>query len=327
MRTAPLAAPPLYAHPLLRSRDGDQVRSFLRAKQLDFELLGRAARTSLDARINALYFPEGGYLSYVQYGTAARTRTDAGDYRIQFPFAGASQTDLGRRSYVCAGDTGVVTSASLSQHIRMSEDCRRVIAVFSRDALERQLSALLGAPLAEPLVFEPELDLSRGAGLSLVEYLRLALRDFSRPDSAMRLPLALHQFEQFSMTTLLLAHRHNYSAVLGSRAPAIAPRDVKRAIDFIHTHLGAEISLADLVLATGVPGRTLREHFIRFKGVPPMGYLRRARYRQARALLLRRDGRRVAEVARACGFEHMGRFAIHYRRMFGESPSETAGRP
>jgi transcriptional regulator GlxA family with amidase domain len=141
----------------------------------------------------------------------------------------------------------------------------------------------------------------------------------------MRLPLALRQFEQFSMTTLLLAHRHNYTAALGRPAPELAPRDVRRALDFMHAHLGAALTLGDLVAATGVPGRTLRAQFQRFKGVSPMAYLRRVRFDQARAELLRRDGRSVAQIARACGFEHMGRFAVEYRRLFGESPSRSAG--
>jgi AraC-like DNA-binding protein len=316
---------PLYAHPLLRSRDGDEVRSFLRAKQHVFELEGGIARAPVNARINALYFPEGGYLSYVQYGAPATTFAEAGDYRIQFPLAGAAQTQLARRSYLCAGNDGVISSAGVAQRIRMSGDCRRIVAVFSREALARQLEALLGAPLCEPLVFDPELDLTRGAGRSLAEYLRLALRDFNRPESAMRLPLALRQFEQFSMTTLLLAHRHNYTAALGRPPPELAPRDVRRALDFMHANLGAALTLADLVAATGVPGRTLRAQFQRFKGVSPMSYLRSARFDWARAELLRRDGRSVAQIARACGFEHMGRFAVEYRRLFGESPSRSAG--
>lgn len=93
----------------------------------------------------------------------------------------------------------------------------------------------------------------------------------------------------------------------------------------MHGNLATPISLADLVTATGVPGRTLRAQFQRFKGVSPMAYLRRARMDQARAELLRRDGRSVAQIARACGFEHMGRFAVEYRRLFGESPSCSAG--
>jgi transcriptional regulator GlxA family with amidase domain len=66
----------------------------------------------------------------------------------------------------------------------------------------------------------------------------------------------------------------------------------------LHANLDAPLTLADLVAASGVSGRTLRHHFRHFKGMAPMAYLRRARYAEARADLLRRDGRSVTEIAR-----------------------------
>jgi AraC-like DNA-binding protein len=315
----------LYAHPRLHSRDGEAVREFLRAKHLDFHVLGRgAAHAPVDARINALYLPDGaGYLSYVQYGASAQTHSAVGDYRIHFSLGGACETTLGKRSYRCAGTSALVTSPERPHSLRLDADCRRLLAVFSRDALARQLAALLGAPLRSELVFQPDLDTTRGAGRSLIEYLHLALREFNRPDSALHAPMALKHFEQLFMTTLLLAHRHNYSDLLHGRSAAAAPRDVKRAVDYIHANLDAPITLADLVSITGVPGRTLRHHFRHFKGMAPMAYLRRARYAEVRAELLRRDGRSVTEIARRWGFEHMGRFAAGYRRLYGETPSKT----
>lgn len=316
----------LYAHPRLHSRDSEAVRDFLRGKQLDFEVLGRgASRAPLDTHINALYMPDGSYLSYVQYGAAARTRSGsaAGDYRLQFALEGACEVSLGKRRYACAGTDAVVTSPDRPHGLSLSADCKRVLAVFSRDALAQQLSTLLGAPLRSELVFQPELDTSRGAGRTLVEYLHLALREFNRPDSALHSPLAIREFEQLFMTTLLLAHRHSYSALLHGRPAAVAPRDVKRAVDYIHANLETPLTLADLVAVVGVPGRTLRQHFRDFKGMAPMAYLRRARFAEARADLQRRDGRSVTEVARRWGFEHMGRFAAGYRQLFGEPPSKT----
>jgi AraC-like DNA-binding protein len=317
----------LYAHPRLHSRDSEAVREFLRGKQIDFEILGRdPSRRPLDTRINALYMPDGsGYLSYVQYGVHVETHSmpELGDYRVQFSLDGAAEMRLGKRTYACAGVNGVVTSPDRPHSSRVDADCRRLMAVFSRDALARQLAALLGAPLRSELVFHPELDLTRDAGRSLVEYLELAVREFSRPDSALHAPLAMKHFEQLFLTTLLLAHRHNCSDLLHGRSAAVAPRDVKRAVDYIHANLDAPLTLADLVAASGVPGRTLRHHFRHFKGMAPMAYLRRARYAEVRAELLRRDGRSVTEIARRWGFEHMGRFAAGYRQLYGEPPSKT----
>jgi AraC-like DNA-binding protein len=322
-----LAAATLCAHPRLHSRDGDTVRNFLRNKQLDFQIIGRGASSQpLDTRINALYLPDGaGYLSYIQYGASVQTSqaVPGADYRIHFSLGGACEATLGKRSYTCAASEALITSPDRPHGLRLSADCKRVLAVFSRDALAQQLSALLGAPLRSELVFQPDLDISRGAGRTLVEYLRLALREFNRPDSALHSPLAIREFEQLFMTTLLLAHRHNYSALLYGRPASVAPRDVKRTVDYIHANLQARITLADLVSVSGVPGRTLRQHFNHFKGMAPMAYLRRARFAEARNDLLRRDGRTITEIARRWGFEHMGRFAAGYRRLFGEAPSRT----
>jgi transcriptional regulator GlxA family with amidase domain len=140
-------------------------------------------------------------------------------------------------------------------------------------------------------------------------------------------PAATGAFEQLILTGLLLSHPHNYSDALRRLQRPIAPRDVKRAVDYIEAHLGTGFTLADLVAVTGVAGRTLYKHFRDFKGVSPMRYARDARFRAARQALLRADPEEgVTGIAAGCGFTHMGRFAVEYRRRFGETPSQTLKR-
>ena len=58
-----------------------------------------------------------------------------------------------------------------------------------------------------------------------------------------------------------------------------------------------------------------------------MRYLRNVRFQQAREELKRgRAGTNVTEIAKRCGFNHMSRFSVEYRKRFGESPSKTLGR-
>jgi transcriptional regulator GlxA family with amidase domain len=95
----------------------------------------------------------------------------------------------------------------------------------------------------------------------------------------------------------------------------------------MHAHLDQPITLADLVSASGVPGRTLLKHFENRWGMSPMRYLRKARLEHAQAALLRAEpGDTVTQIAMSLGFHHLGRFASEYRRRFGESPSETRRR-
>jgi transcriptional regulator GlxA family with amidase domain len=70
-----------------------------------------------------------------------------------------------------------------------------------------------------------------------------------------------HAFVQLIASTLLLSHPHDYSDALRRLARPIAPRDVKRAIDYLEAHLQGLIAIADVVAASGVAGRTLFKHF------------------------------------------------------------------
>jgi transcriptional regulator GlxA family with amidase domain len=58
-----------------------------------------------------------------------------------------------------------------------------------------------------------------------------------------------------------------------------------------------------------------------------MEYVAARRLARARARLTDSDRAAVvAEVARQSGFGHPGRFAVLYRRVYGESPSQTVAR-
>jgi len=95
----------------------------------------------------------------------------------------------------------------------------------------------------------------------------------------------------------------------------------------MRANLDAAIGLAEIVAASGVPGRTLLQHFRDFKGSSPMRYLRIARYEKVREALHRAEPEEgITEVAAKWGFTHMGRFSVEYRKRFGESPSETLRR-
>lgn len=104
------------------------------------------------------------------------------------------------------------------------------------------------------------------------------------------------------------------------------PRDVKIAIEWMRANIGRPIGIADLVVATGTPERTLHKHFRSFLGLAPLGFLRRLRLAAARDALLAPSGGSVTEIAARFGFAHFGRFSSDYRRCFGELPSATRRR-
>lgn len=97
------------------------------------------------------------------------------------------------------------------------------------------------------------------------------------------------------------------------------------ALAYMSGHLAERIHLRDLSRAAGVSPRTLGYLFLRTYGATPMAYLKQQRLEQARCLLRRADpsNESVAQIARRCGFTHMGQFALDYKSAMGELPSET----
>ncbi len=87
------------------------------------------------------------------------------------------------------------------------------------------------------------------------------------------------------------------------------------------------ISLEDVAAHSGVSSRTLRNAFVRHRGVPPTKALLHLRLDGARAELLRGCDRvTITQVASRWGFRELGRFSVAYRKRFDETPSQTLQR-
>lgn len=327
--TTPSLALPLANHQVFRSQDFDETRAFLGTKGLGFDAAkGKPVGSALDARINAVYLPNM-YISYVQYDVpvALSAAASRGDYGIYLPIRGRIESTIGDRTVACEHGGAVVASPLRAQTTRSTAECGRYILSMSRDAMTRQLSALLGEGIAEALVFEPAMDLIEGDGRTLMDTVRLAARDLDRDGSMFWNPIMAAMFEQWVMTGLLLSQPHNYRDALEGRDRSVAPKDVAKALDYMEANLHLPITLGDIVAASGVPGRTLYKHFRDSKGVSPLAYLRKARFERARQEFLRCSGDvTVTEIACRWSFDHLGRFSVEYRKRFGESPSETIAR-
>jgi AraC-like DNA-binding protein len=323
---SPNASPLLQRRHFL-SRDADETRAFLASHQFRFDIAAREAR-HVDTRLAGYSLP-GVYLGHLQYGARAEIRTTAArnDYRILPPQRGRLQAVINKQTIECGPGNCIVTSPTRPNLVRSERGASWFNVFLRADTLNRQLVALLGAPLHTPLELAPKLDVASGYGRSIMGYFQLAISDFEQTGGTQWNPIAITHLEQFIICRLLLSHPHNYSAALGRCETSIAPCDVKRAIDFIEANLDSPITLAEIVEAAQVPGRTLFKHFEDFRGISPIRYLRNARFERVRMALRHADPtERVTDIALQWGFGHMGRFAVQYRQRFGESPSETLGK-
>ena len=112
---------------------------------------------------------------------------------------------------------------------------------------------------------------------------------------------------------------------VSSPQSSVSSSERRKAREFLDAKAHAPVYLADLCGAVGVPERTLRDTFQTMLGVSPLKYLQLRRMRQARATLQQADKgtHSVKAIALDNGFWELGRFAVEYKRLFGESPSET----
>jgi AraC-like DNA-binding protein len=311
-------------HRRFQSRNADETRAFLASHQFHFDVVGRDARI-VDTRLTGFSLP-GMYLGRLQYGARAEIWTTAtrNDYRILPPWRGHLEAVIGKRTFDCGPGGGIITSPTRPNLVRTEQGSAWLNIFLRADAVNRQLAALLGAPLRAPLELSPHLDLTIGYGRTIAEYVRLAISDFEQAAPMVWTAITVSLLEQSIICRLLLSHPHNYAEALRRAESHVAPRDVKLAIDFMEANLDSPITLPDIVEAARVPGRTLLKHFEHFRGMSPMRYLRNARLEKVRDALRAADANeRVTDIALKWGFGHLGRFAVEYRNRYGESPSET----
>lgn len=317
----------LECRPILHSRDIEETRAFLAARAIQLELLGSARDwAAFYVHYNGIYL-KNMWLGYIRYGArvAAHVSPSRGDYWVHFPLHGRIEVVTGWDSLDCDPQRAAVTSPFDTQVLKSDPETARLSLSVHGDALTRHLAVLLDDAPREPLRLARALELDDGFGGGFARLLHAVAGDFCR-SGLLANPLAANDFEQFVMTSLLLSLPHNYSDALRRRETRVAPRDVRRASEYIREHATDPITLADLVRASGVAGRTLLQHFRDFYGVPPMRYLRNRRLQLVRDDLLAQEAGQVSEIASRWGFAHLGRFAVEYRRRFGECPSVTRAR-
>jgi AraC-like DNA-binding protein len=305
-----------------RGNSVEALASFLARKgiTLDLRLRGKDVMP-VPALINAAYL-EGMYIGYMEYGTPLylHSKPPRVDYGMSLSLDGSYRVRVDRRVFECDPQRAAIVSPSSTQMLELSEHSRRIGVSFARDAVVRQLAVLLGEPARREPIFEPEIDLSSGPGLRLRRVLDFVLDELELGANK----VWERELEQLAVTTLLLTVRHDWSERLDRETGRPAPAAVKRAIDYVQSHLDRQITLSDLTAAAGVSGSTLLRHFSSFMGESPLAYVRGQRLRHAREELLRAEnGISVTDVAARWGFTHFGRFAAQYRRVFGERPSDT----
>jgi AraC-like DNA-binding protein len=182
-------------------------------------------------------------------------------------------------------------------------------------------------PFSGSLDLLPELDLSKPEGQligNLTETIILGMRD---DGPLLQSPIAMAHMTQALADLVVRLVPHRLSHFLENRPALIAPRHVRRAIEFMHANIDQPITMPKVAEAAGVSSRALETGFRAFRGTSPAVYLLTLRLRAARQDLLDPESKETMKaICLKWGFFHFGRFSAVYKTTYGEYPSDTRKR-
>ena len=95
--------------------------------------------------------------------------------------------------------------------------------------------------------------------------------------------------------------------------------------EVLHENIDNIYTIGDLLRELNISARTLQHHFKQKLGLTPKQYLHYLRLNAIRHELLRTNTERcsVSDIALKYGFFHSSHFSSEYKKMFGETPSQT----
>jgi AraC-like DNA-binding protein len=219
----------------------------------------------------------------------------------------------------------VVNGAATTHHLRTSGPCRWATVSLPPNEwaaitgpVDRGLTAGSLASFVQP----NRESMARLAELHrAIRQLAVAANTFSHPEVIRSLEQELMQATMQCSAgqgqTETRPRRHHHSAI------------VKRFEDLLAANCNKSLYLAEICAAVGASESTLRICCETHLGMGPTRYLWLRRMQLARRALTLADPAMttVTQVAISHGFWELGRFAVSYRSLFGESPSTSLRRP
>jgi AraC-like DNA-binding protein len=192
-------------------------------------------------------------------------------------------------------------------------------------ALDSALERLLGRSVDSPVEFGATLPVRPGAVQSWVRQLLWMSGELAYPGNPMRQSAALDPLVESVIYGFILMADHAYRESLARPAEPVRPAAVRDAMDIIEAAPQASLTTAHLAAQCHVSVRALQEGFRRHLGMTPTSYVRMTRLRRAHRDLRAAHAAHasVAPIAHRWGFSHLGRFAVAYKAMYGETPLQT----
>ena len=250
------------------------------------------------------------------------------DYRIQVTVNGGGRVEDADEGTTFGRHGFVIIHPNESFRETFDARCHHLLLTVKRRALEQAYTDWVGRPPPEKIRIESSVVEVTGEGRALVRYLAMLCRLLDKECSFTQAPNVAHSVSDSLPALLLHTLPHNFSEEFHRRPEPLDPAYVRRVEDYLLAHATEDISMQELVQASGCSARSIHHSFRRLRGISPMRYLRDCRLDMSRDGLrnARANGQSVTQIALACGFTHMSKFTACYKARFGETPSQTRRR-
>ncbi len=139
-------------------------------------------------------------------------------------------------------------------------------------------------------------------------------------------PAVMRMREAWAVMELVSIWPHSSSPLLLAPTRPPAPRAMRRALDYIDSHLEQPLSVVDIAAAASLGVRALNDAFRRQLGTTPARHVRMLRLDAARLALATDASVTVTGVAMRWQFGNPGLFARYFRQRFGCLPGELRRR-
>lgn len=243
------------------------------------------------------------------------------DYLVIAPTAGQASLGLGDEELALVQGQGVVVLPERMFTVQTTGRASALVWKVDRLTLERRARAITGRTFPDVVEFAPILNLDSDRGGALFRSLAFVAEEMINGSGIAQSPHVQDEWEQLLIRVLLESHS------FGKGDWSVEATSVAKVERYIEANLGEEITIASMIEASGVTAHTLFSAFKQHRGRSPMRFLRDLRLRHVRSrLLAAAPSERVTDILTDCGITQFGRFAVEYKRIYGESPSATLKR-
>jgi AraC-like DNA-binding protein len=323
--------PALDGHEIFYTEDPDEASELIGKTLAPNSLtLGEVGASGFAASLHGVRFREVSLLYLNLHVAVTLDMHKCGHYyAVHMPMNGRAVGAVSGEEFEANTIRALVTNPGDKLRVRFDHDSPQLIVRIEQDALERHLTRLSGRMMTSRLAFAPSFDLASDAATRWHGAIQLLHTEVFYAGSLVQNGIGIGPLEEFCMSSLLMIQPSSYREQLIRVSTAPGRRAVRQSLDFIEQHLSEPVTMDAIAEHVGVSIRSIQQGFKDELGVTPMAYLRERRLERVREELTdaaAEDGVTVTEVAERWGFNHLGSFAVLYRKRWGESPSQTLQR-